>query len=391
MTPIRLLPFTLSQMNAQLSSLKCLPLLGALSLSTPSCDSSDSAASTEAKEKPNAKHHSTATLQIHQTPFYEAQPDQEPSENFLSNQIAIISANSVIEEAAAHSQIDARIIQEALWIKPLIGTDLISLSAYHDNPATAKHIAEAVIESYISHRNTLELARANAALETLDTELLKQSDLVQDLRKELTILIQQYGIPYFDGQSANPTGTTEEERYRLAQKKLDDYETQHDQLTIQIQRIKTAAKEDIVPSAAGLDLPENQVTEYYRSYRQLENEIYDKMHSGLGKDHPSIVQLQQQADQKLAHARAEVVTLQQVLETKLLMLNRQIEKMREIINDKQNTTVELSLKQHNYTQAKEDYEQSRDMYREMKIKQQESRVLLKMPRTPVTIHGWEHN
>jgi uncharacterized protein involved in exopolysaccharide biosynthesis len=38
------------------------------------------------------------------------------------------------------------------------------------------------------------------------------------------------------------------------------------------------------------------------------------------------------------------------------------------------------------TRAKEEYEQSRAMLREMIIKQQEARVLLKMPREPVTIH-----
>ena len=49
-------------------------------------------------------------------------------------------------------------------------------------------------------------------------------------------------------------------------------------------------------------------------------------------------------------------------------------------------TVDLSLKQHHYTQAKETYEQARGMLREMKIKQQEARALLKIPRQPVTIH-----
>ena len=34
----------------------------------------------------------------------------------------------------------------------------------------------------------------------------------------------------------------------------------------------------------------------------------------------------------------------------------------------------------------EDYEQSRDMLREMKVKQQEARIRLKMPKTPITIH-----
>lgn len=48
--------------------------------------------------------------------------------------------------------------------------------------------------------------------------------------------------------------------------------------------------------------------------------------------------------------------------------------------------IELSLKQAQYHQAKEAYEQSRTMLHELKIKQEEARVLLKMPRDPVTLH-----
>jgi uncharacterized protein involved in exopolysaccharide biosynthesis len=46
----------------------------------------------------------------------------------------------------------------------------------------------------------------------------------------------------------------------------------------------------------------------------------------------------------------------------------------------------LPLKQNSHDQAKETYAQSRNMLREMKIKQQEARVLLKRPRHPITIH-----
>ena len=51
-----------------------------------------------------------------------------------------------------------------------------------------------------------------------------------------------------------------------------------------------------------------------------------------------------------------------------------------------NSIADTFIKQHNYNQSKEDYEQSQVMFREMKIKQQEARVLLKMPRTPATLH-----
>jgi len=366
-----------------------LTLLGALALASPSCESPDSPSTQNAREKPEAHHHSTATLEIHSTLPYQPDASKTPSKNFLRNQIAIISANEVIAEAAKEAGIDPETIKKTLWIEPIADTDLIKLSAYHDDQSMTKRIAESVIHAYIAHRNKLELQKANASLKALDEELILQGDLVQEHRKELTVLIQSYGLPYFDDLPQILIGATEEEIYHWAQKKLDDYEIQHDQLAISIQKVMNTPNEDIVRMAAGLELPENQVTHYYQSFREFSNQVQAKLDSGLVEDHPTIIDLQQKASRELEHAQAEVVTLKQILDTKLQMIKRQVEKMREIVDSKQNIAVELSLKQHNYNQAKDDYEQSRDMYREMKIKQQEARVLLKMPRTLVTIHGWD--
>ncbi len=58
----------------------------------------------------------------------------------------------------------------------------------------------------------------------------------------------------------------------------------------------------------------------------------------------------------------------------------------ELQTEEPNDPVEAPLRMSRVTQAKEDYEQAGSLLREMKIKQQEARVLLKMPREPVTIH-----
>ncbi|MGY8660602.1 MAG: hypothetical protein ACKVKH_18470, partial [Verrucomicrobiales bacterium] len=50
-------------------------------------------------------------------------------------------------------------------------------------------------------------------------------------------------------------------------------------------------------------------------------------------------------------------------------------------------TVELSLKQHIYHQAKENIEQATQMLRELKIHHEKARTLLKKPHQPVTIYN----
>lgn len=49
--------------------------------------------------------------------------------------------------------------------------------------------------------------------ERLDSEIQRLGDEVNDKQKALTVLTQQYGIPYFDGRKASPVGLTEERHY----------------------------------------------------------------------------------------------------------------------------------------------------------------------------------
>jgi hypothetical protein len=104
---------------------------------------------------------------------------------------------------------------------------MASITLHSDDPDQAKNIIEALIESYLVTRKKNEENRAKKALNALDNERRLQSDLVQDYRKELTVLIQQYGIPYFDdGGSGNHLGLTEQAMFRSSREKLADLETE---------------------------------------------------------------------------------------------------------------------------------------------------------------------
>lgn len=130
-------------------------------------------------------------------------------------------------------------------------------------------------------------------------------DIVQEKRKVLTKQIQKNGIPYFDGRGSSPAGETEEMRYRNAQSKLNDFESDRDVLVKELQKVRG------------------------------------------GKT--------QNSDQ-----------IEDALESKLSLMDRQVDKLREIVDSKQDVTVELSLKQKRYDQTKEDYEVALDEFRGLK-------------------------
>ncbi len=282
----------------------------------------------------SGKHQVTAVIQIHPTKpnFYTT------NESFIANEIATINENFIANEIASLSlgvnltaaalignwesqDIDPKNIQKNLVVTRISGTDMASITLHSDDPDQAKNIIEDLIESYLVTRKKNEENRAQKALDALEREQRSQRDLVADYRKELIVLIQQYGIPYFDdGGSGNHLGLTEQAMFRSSREKLADLGTE---LTL----------------------------------LRAENEALE---------------------------RDEVE--QAKLISRLQVLEKQDLNMREMVDDYKEDAINLSLKQTNYTQAKEKYEQARKFLLEMKKQYSEAEILLKMPRDPITLH-----
>ena len=272
-------------------------------------------------DSPSGKHQVTAVIQIHPTEskFFPT------TEKFIANEIASLSLGKNLTAAASKNNwktqdIDPNNIQKNLIVTQIPETDMARITLHSDDPDQAKNIIEALIESYLVNRKKNEEDRAKKALEALFNERRLQSDLVQDYRKDLTVLIQQYGIPYSDdGGSGNHMGLTEQAIYRSSRAKLADLET--------------------------------------------ELALLSAKNEALERDEDEQAKL----------------TLQ------LEVLEKQVPKMRNIVDARKKHAISLSLKQTNYTQAKEGYEQARRVLREMKKKHTEAKILLKMPRDPITI------
>jgi succinoglycan biosynthesis transport protein ExoP len=308
------------------------------------------------------------------------------SQNFLANQIAILKTGSLIQAASLSAQIPADILSSSLEITPIKGTDLLSITAHHDDEALPKTIVQALLDAYQNHRNHL----GAQAIKPLDEELIKQSDIVQEKRKEMTVWIQSYGIPYFDGDNRSPLGASEQDMFRSARHKLADFQTQRDQIEIQIKELSKMTGDELVEYAAGLDLPENQVTYYFTQHREALEQKRTLLAQGLAANHPDVRAVEERAEGAMDYAKKEAVSLSAVLKTKLELINRQVERIEEMVEDRQEDTPNLSSKQNSYNTAKEAYEQARETLRNLKIQQQETRILLKQPRNLIIIHGWDH-
>lgn len=354
-----------------------------LSFLLSSCDSSPP--QTETDPKPKGAHHSTATLQLHPSPLFPS------SDRFIANQIAILTSGPLIQAAAEKCNITPEALSSTLKIEQIPNTDLLTITAYHDDEKQPKANVKTLLDTYRAHRKKIKITAATGSLKALDQQIRRQSNIVQKNQKDIPI--RAYGIPHFDGNHPSPLAATEEQMFQSARQKLADFETQRDQIEIQIKKLAEMPSDDLVTYASGLDLPENQVTYYFTQHREALKSKRELLASGRDEKDPDIIAIQEKADGAMQYAEKEATTLVAVLKTKLALINRQVERMNEMVKEREEGPDKNSINYHldvKYNLAKATYEKSQAALQAMNIKQQEQRDTLSAPSQILTIHGWVH-
>lgn len=184
-------------------------------------------------------------------------------------------------------------ILEMSKVTPRRGTNFIEIKVGSHDQEEAKLLSDALTDSYVARKNKNAESRKDAALKTLDDELKRHGDLVDEKHLSLTILSQQLKLPHFKGRTD--------------------------------QALETLPEEEILQKAK-LILAE------------------------LKKDSPELNVLDDETGEFLKDIYWE------------------------------NT----SMMQHKFKSAIEEYEQTRDLYREMKLLQKEQRDLLNSDQKTVT-------
>lgn len=165
-----------------------------------------------------AKYESTSVVQVH--PALIAIKPVELNRNYMAKERERVVSSEVLrdalvllrpEEAKDQPILEKEVaeLRKKVSTKPRRGTDFIEITAVAETRNEAIKLSDAVSQAFIEKRKKEAITRAQAALKALDDELVAQSELVQESRKELTDLIQKHGIPYFE-EGGNPLGVTEQ-------------------------------------------------------------------------------------------------------------------------------------------------------------------------------------
>lgn len=238
----------------------------------------------------------------------------------------------------------------------------VEITIRNADPALSQAIMAAVNETLSGKEKISEAKPSPLTPEALEKQIKAQSERVEKLRKALAVLIERYGIPYFEDSQAP-------DQPAQGKTRLGQFKTQQSVLKRQIEKLESLKDESLLIYAAGLDVPENRVNFYYTQHRDALSRKQILMAQGLGDKHPDLVSLDMEIAKHLADARSEITSVHSHLKTKLELINWQVDRMEDMLVKESKPAERGALKAFQYREAKREYEEARALLLEMKRQQ----------------------
>ena len=315
------------------------------------------------------------------------------SRNYLETQIKLITSELNLSEVEKELNLSAQWgvnrddaisrLKAITSTVPEIGTDLVIITVEHRNDKECKQIAQAVANAYSTIRQRDEQDNIDQQLSTLDSELQKQVDKVQNARNILDQIVQSTGVvPQRDSQ----IGQTENSIYIDALKRSEQLKEDQRTLESQIGTMMDKSDEDLIATAAGLQIVQSRVPKLYEELIESNRALESFKTGGYGNKHPKMIAAITQNNRLRKDVRVAVSELRETLQARLQLVKADVTEQENVVSELKGKAIGTSLSRHDYDEANEAFEEEKGIYQNMKITYSAKRIQIKMPKKIITIY-----
>ena len=305
-----------------------------------------------------------------------------------SNSLAKVVENlELVNKWGVDKETAIRILKGIVNTQNIRGTDLISIRVRHTDKEDARDVTAEVARAYKAYRSEIESRDADKALYELNKAVRDQEDKVEERRKVLATIVRTKGIIY-KGQDSfyGQAGVDEDQGARDALKTYNQLEQDKMQLESQINSLLKYDSDQLLATAAGLNLPDNIIKGLHPQYLDAKRLLDDLKIKGLGERHPTVLAAANQI-QAMKHQLDEgVVNLRATLQAQLDMATDRLKNVEVMKNDTREEAIKRGLDAQDYVDAKRDFETDQQLLQTMRLKQIGETITNKMPDDSIEIH-----
>ena len=313
---------------------------------------------------------------------------------FMNTQFEIIVAPATLELAIDKIQLESRwgenrqtvlkILQSIVRTSQRRGTDLIEIAVRHQKKEDAQAVCQAVYQAYEQRRKDLEMGIRKAQLKAIKAELQHKSDRVAELRKRLMDIAEKSGIIYMETEQGDRTIGINSGLVEMAEKELYQAERDKEQLTLQIKKLLSLNREEMIAAVA--ELPNVGFQEYYNKYVEAKREYEAALAGGLGPNHPDILMRKRTIEELEKSLERRAVSVRDSLKLKLALIDGRVKKMQDVVNAKKHEGTATARDIQEFNIARKEYQTALHIRDEMEVKYDLEKTKLIMPPTNIIVH-----
>jgi len=313
---------------------------------------------------------------------------------FMNTQFEIIVAPATLELAIDKIQLESRwgedrqtvlkILQGIVKTSQRRGTDLIEISVRHRKKEDAQAVCQAVYQAYEQRRKDLEIGIRKSRLKAIKLELQNKSDRVAELRKRLMDIAEKSGIIYLENEQGDKTIGINSDLVEMAEKELYQAERDKEQLTLQIKKLLSLDREEMIAAVA--ELPDVGFREYYNKYVEAKREYEGALAGGLGPNHPDILMRKSNIEELEKSLERRAISVRDSLKLKLSLIDGRVKKMQQVLDSKKQEGTATARDIQEFNIARGEYKRALRLKNDMEIKYDLEKSKLDMPATDIIVH-----
>ena len=276
-------------------------------------------------------------------------------------------------------------LRSKLDVDEVRNTDLLQISVLSTDPQEAADIANKIVAVYQEKRVEEEKDLMNRAVASMNDEVAKQQQKVDDAAAEVARIREQEGIVDLNPEGTEDAQTPVNTIVMKQETEVSDAETKVAVLSTQLQQIDRLKGEDLMRMMPTLNIQDPTIQKILPNYQDAVAQEALLLNSGLGENHPKVKALRAQKEVFTRQLEEQVTIIRSALEKNLRSAQttrEELQKRLEQINQRQLNSKNLSA---TYTRAKNNYIKEKMLLDGVRTRAQTQTMELAMPRTAISV------
>jgi succinoglycan biosynthesis transport protein ExoP len=220
-----------------------------------------------------------------------------------------------------------------------------------------------------SMRHLAQSVQKQALFKDLREAIRAQEEKVEERRKVLSTIVRTKGIVYRGSEPPqNESGGDDGQGAKSALQNFHQLEQETIQLQSQIDCLLKYDSEQLMVYAAGLEIPDNSISDLYPHYCETKRQLEALKINGLGDTHPTVLAARDELENMKKHLDEGVINLRGTLKAQLDLSTERMKAAESFEKATRDEAIKRGLDAQDYVDAKRDFETDQELLQQMKLR-----------------------